>query len=110
MTTMFETTMFERREQAAESVFAHAEETRFLARRAATEAVAGWAADGMGLKDDARVAYVAAIRDRFLAGARDSDIVLRVGSDLERAGKPALATHAEAVYARAVVEAAGGRA
>ena len=102
------TNMLERRERAAESAFVRAEETRFLARRAGVEALAGWAAEGMGLKDTARAAYVDAIGARFLTGARESDIILRVGSDMERAGKPALATNVDVVYARAVAEASGG--
>ena len=100
------------REPAADTAFTRAEGTRFLARRAGLEALARWAAKNFGFDEPGRVAYVTDIVARFLAGANEMDLILRVRSDLERAGKPALSTHADAVHARAVREASGvtGRA
>ncbi len=95
-------------ERAADSASTRTQDSGFLARRAGIETLARWAAEGFGFDEPARAAYVAAIVARFIAGADETDLVLRVRSDLERAGKPALSTHADAVHARAVREAASG--
>ena len=101
------TTSLNWREPAADTAFTRAEGTQVLARRAGIEALARWAAENFGLDKSARTAYVTSIVTRFLAGANEMDLILRVRSDLERAGKPALSTHADAVYAGAVREASG---
>ncbi len=100
------TTSFEWRERTSEAAFARTEEADHLGRRAGIEALARWAAEGFGFDEPGRAAYVAAIMALFLAGADVTDLVLRVRSDLERAGKPALSTHADAVFSRAKAEAA----
>ena len=99
------TTSLEWRERAAEAAFARADRADILGRRVGIEALARWAADNFGFDEPGRVAYVAAIMARFLAGADVTDLVLRVRTDLERAGKPALSTHADAVFSRAQAEA-----
>ena len=99
------TTSLEWRERAAEAAFVRADKADVLGRRVGIEALARWAADNFGFDEPGRAAYVAAIMARFLAGADVTDIVLRVRTDLERAGKPALSTHADAVFSRAEADA-----
>ena len=103
------TTSFEWREHAAEAAFVRAEGADVIGRRAGIEALARWAAENFGFDEPGRAAYVAAVVARFLAGADVTDLVLRVRTDLERAGKPALSTHADAVFSRAKAEAVSPR-
>ncbi len=103
------TTSMEWRERAAEAAFVRADKADVLGRRVGIEALARWAADNFGFDEPGRAAYVATVVARFLAGADVTDLVLRVRTDLERAGKPALSTHADAVFSRAQAEAMSRR-
>lgn len=98
-------TLFDDRERAAEYGFTHEEELRFLARRKGVEALAAWAAEGMGLDAASSADYVEATLASFVHGEGEIDLVNRVRSDLERAGKPALSTTANDVLTRATAAA-----
>ena len=92
----------DKREQAAEGLFAHDEELRFLAHRRAVRSLASWGAECMGLEADATYKYETNLVAAFVAGASDERLAMRVASDLERAGKPALSTTASTVLAQAI--------
>ena len=93
------------REHAAENIFAHTEELRFLAHRRAVQALGAWAAECMELDVPAALAYSGRIVDAFIGGTRQDQILLTVQSDLERAGKPALSMTAAAHLAQATAQA-----
>lgn len=90
------------RERAAENLFAREEELRFFARCRGLDAVAAWAATEMGLEDEDAASYTQRIINRFLGGTSDRELIMAVQSDLERAGKPAVSTTADVVFAQAV--------
>lgn len=90
------------RERAAENLFAREEELRFFARCRGLDAVASWAATEMGLDEEDAAAYAQRIINRFLGGVGERDLIMTVQNDLERAGKPAVSTTTEIVFAQAV--------
>jgi hypothetical protein len=97
--------LFEERERAAEFGFAHGEELRFLAKRAAARDLAAWAAENMALDATATVTYADKMVGLLVAGAHEGDLISQVRSDLERAGKPAISNQADIVFARAMADA-----
>lgn len=90
------------RERAAENLFAREEELRFFAVCRGLDAVASWAATEMGLDDEDSAAYSQRIINRFLGGSGERDLIMAVRNDLERAGKPAVSTTTDIVFAQAV--------
>ena len=100
--------LFEQRERAAESAFAHEEESRFVARRRAVQALSDWAARCMGLDAEGTEAYKTKLVDLFAANTLDDRLIARVQTDLERAGKPTMTTQVGTVFSwawRAIAEA-----
>lgn len=97
--------LFDDRERAAESAFVHEEELSFVAHRRAIEALATWASESMGLNPEAARLYRAGLVDSVVANMRDEQIVERVQTDLERAGKPAMTTQVGVVLSRATASA-----
>ena len=93
------------REHAAENLYAHEEEIRFLAHRRAIRSLGAWAAECMGFDEAAAQAYSAKVVDAFIGGSREDQILLTIQSDLERAGKPALSTNAATKLAQATAQA-----
>lgn len=92
-------------ERAEEAYFVHSNDMRFVARRAGLAALATWAGEGMGWDNAQTAGYVEMIVASFLAGKSADEIVMRVRSDLERSGKPALSTVADDILAQAEAEA-----
>lgn len=80
------TRLFEERERAAELIFAHAEEVRFLGRRRGVAALARWASERVG--DDAGTADASAraLVAAMVEGAKDETLIERVRSDLAARG------------------------
>lgn len=99
------TRLFEEREYAAENLFAHDEELRFLAQRRAIHGLGAWAAECMAMNAEAALIYEGKLVDAFVAGTLESAIVAQVQTDLEHAGKPALSTTVGTVLAQATAEA-----
>ena len=97
--------MLRDREDAAETLFAHDEELRFLARRRAVETLGSWATEAMALTADAAARYQARLVDAFVSGAPEDRLLAQVQTDLERAGKPALSTTAVTFHAQALAQA-----
>lgn len=102
------TRLFEEREYAAENLFAHDEELRFLAQRRAMHSLGAWAAECMAMSPEAALDYEGRLVDAFIAGTLESAIVAQVQTDLEHAGKPALSTTAGTVLAQATAAAIEG--
>ena len=99
------TGLFDEREHAAENLFAHEEELRFLAHRRAILSLGAWAAECMGLSAEAGRHYEAGLVDALVAGTLEERIVAEVQTDLERAGKPALSTTVGTVLSQAIAQA-----
>lgn len=97
--------LLDEREHAAEGLFAHDEELRFLARRRAIEALSAWATEAMSVEGEAAAGYETRLVDAFVSGTPEDRILAQVQTDLERAGKPALSTTAATVHAQALAQA-----
>ncbi len=97
--------LFEQRERAAEGIFAHDEEARFVAHRRGLEALAAWASESMSFDETTRVAYADRLLDAYISGVREDEIIAAVQTDLERAGKPTLTGQVGLVLSQAIAEA-----
>lgn len=80
------TRLFEERERAAELIFAHAEEVRFLSHRRGITSLAQWASERMGADAAATEAYAQALVAAMVEGATDEALIEQVRGDLEARG------------------------
>ncbi len=97
--------MFGERERAAENIFVHDEELRFLAHRRGIEALSAWAVESMELSPEDGSRYTQHVVDAFVAGTPEDRLIASIQTDLERAGKPALSTNVGTILAQAVATA-----
>jgi hypothetical protein len=102
------TTLFEQRERAFESLFAHEEELRFLALVRRNRIVGTWASGELGLSAGEAEAYTRRLVEAIASPLSDRDLVGRIQADLAEKGREAAAAevpdrlaqaHAEAVRA-----------
>lgn len=97
--------LFEQRERAAEGIFVHDEEARFVARRRGIEKLAAWAGESMEFDETGRAAYRNRLVDAFIGGIHEDEIVAAVQRDIEHAGKPSLTGQVGLVLTQAIAEA-----
>jgi hypothetical protein len=79
-------TTFDDREQGYERKFVEDEALEFKATARRNKLLALWASELMGLEEQGRQDYAAAIVRADIAAAGDEDVLRRVYSDLEGAG------------------------
>lgn len=77
---------FDDREKAYENKFAHDEELEFKANARRNRLLGLWAAELMGLSDEAATAYAAQVVKADLAEAGDQDVFRKVRADLDAEG------------------------
>jgi hypothetical protein len=75
-------TLFDERERAFESLFAHEEELRFLAVARRNELFARWAAEQIGLRGTEYRDYVRSFVETAVQPQSDRDLMDRVRADL----------------------------
>lgn len=78
--------IFPDREASFEQKFAHDEEVAFLLRMGRERRFGLWAANRMGLGEEAAAAYARALVQAALNGETDAALVARVGRDLSERG------------------------
>ena len=96
---------FARPGRPAHDILVTDEQLHLLARKRGFEAVATWAAECMNLSAREAISYEQGIALALLDRAADMRLLCRIQTDLERAGKPALSSHAGTIFANAVAEA-----
>ncbi|HBB56069.1 MAG TPA: DUF1476 domain-containing protein [Hyphomonadaceae bacterium] len=80
-------TTFDDREQAFEAKFAHDEELAFKAQARRDKLMGMWVADLLGLTGDDAQAYAKTVVMADLAEPGDEDVLGKLRSDLDAAGK-----------------------
>jgi hypothetical protein len=106
-------TAFDERKDAFEKKFAHDEELRFKATARRNKLLGLWAAAQLGTSGADADAYAKSVVMADFEEAGDADVLRKVRSDLEAAGKPASDTELRRVMdelmARAIDEIKAGR-
>jgi hypothetical protein len=83
---------FEDREKGFEAKWAHDEDLRFRTTARRNKLLGHWAAEQMGLSGAAAESYVNVLLDLEVRGARDSEMLAKIHTDLE-ARNSALSEH-----------------
>jgi hypothetical protein len=94
------TRLFEERERAAETIFVHAEEARFLGRRRGIQALAAWASRTLRHDEATAATYEQDLVVSMIKGASDDTLVGRVCADVKAEGHPVSHGAAHTVFAQ----------
>jgi hypothetical protein len=85
-------TSFDKREEGFERAFTFQEELRFKARARRNRRLGDWVAEQLGLSDQARQDYVAALVDRQVGAPDDDALVAELAKALENV-EPQISEH-----------------
>jgi hypothetical protein len=81
-------TSFDKREEGFERAFTLQEELRFKARARRNRRLGDWAAEQLGLSDQARQDYVAALVERQVGAPDDEALIAELAKALENVEPP----------------------
>src|SRR5215213_8877402 len=98
-------TMFDERERASESLFAHEEEVRFLALAGRNQLFARWAAEQLGLYGSERHGYIASFVEDAVQPQSDAALIDRVRADFLAEGVESTDERISAAWVTAMAEA-----